>query len=56
MCDKILCASCMEFFWSCASCEECGCVVGDSGTFGLAYEMDNISVFRLGWDIEESDE
>eukprot|EP01051_Picozoa_sp_SAG22_P017090 SAG22_NODE_2557_length_2449_cov_15.699574_1_plen_24_part_10 len=23
MCDKILCASCMEFFWSCASCEEC---------------------------------
>lgn len=55
MCDKILCASCMEFFWSCAFCEECECIAGDPGTFELAYEMDNISVFRLEHIIEESE-
>jgi hypothetical protein len=55
MCDRILCAPCMEFFWSCASCEECECIAGDPGTFELAYEMGNITVFRLELILEESE-
>jgi hypothetical protein len=54
MCDKILCGNCMEFFMSCASCEECEALPGDKNTFELELSSEGkMLVYTLDHIFEE---